>query len=121
MLPSERGDMGQQIVGHRRALRAQLPDGTVEIDRVPVNDGGGDEAQARRAETLVFEGAVSNFSLSMEEYRTAQRVACLALVETGMAALAQRRIGQPLQGKQRALDPAERTERARQDVAGTGG
>jgi hypothetical protein len=46
--------MGQQIVGNRRSLHAQLPDGTVEVDRVPVNDGGGDEAQARRAETLVF-------------------------------------------------------------------
>ena len=75
------------------ALRAQLLDGTVEIDRVPMDDGGGDEAQARRAEALVFEGAVSNFTLAMKEHRTPQRVAGLALVETGMAALAQRRIG----------------------------
>ena len=85
--------MGQQIVGNRRSLRARLPDGTVEIDRVPMNYSGGDEAQARCAEALVFEGAVSNFALAMEEHRAAQRVACLALVETGMAALAQRRIG----------------------------
>lgn len=85
--------MGQQIVGNRRSLRAQLPDRTVEIDRVPMNYGGGDEAQTRCAEALVFEGAVSNFSLAVEEHRTAQRVAGLALVETGMAALAQRRIG----------------------------
>ena len=56
--------MGQQIIGNRRSLRAQLPDGTVEIDRVPMNNGGGDEAQARRAEALVFEGAVSNFPLA---------------------------------------------------------
>jgi hypothetical protein len=62
MLPSERGDMGQQIVGNCRSLRAQLPDGTVEINCVPVNDGGGDEAQARRAEILVFEGAVADAS-----------------------------------------------------------
>ena len=85
--------MGQQIVGNRRSLRAQLPDGTVEIDRVPVNDGSGDEAQARCAEALVLEGAVSNFSLTVEEHRATQRVAGLAFVETGMAALAQRRIG----------------------------
>src|SRR5450631_1191127 len=100
--------MGQQIVGNRRSLRTQLPDGTVEIDRVPVNNGGGDEAQARCAEALVFESAVANFPLSMEEHSTAQRVACLTLVETSVAALTQRRIGQPLQGKQRALDTAER-------------
>ena len=54
--------MGQQIIGNRRSLRAQLPDGTVEIDRVPMNNGGRDEAQARRPEALVFESAVSNFS-----------------------------------------------------------
>ena len=93
MLPSEWCDMGQQIVGNRRSLRAQLPDGTVEIDRVPMNNGGGDEAQARRAEALVFESAVSNFSLTMKEHCAPQRVAGLALVETGMAALAQHRIG----------------------------
>jgi hypothetical protein len=32
------------------------------------------------------------FPLTVKEYRAPQRVACLALVETGMAALAQRRI-----------------------------
>src|SRR5712692_2123354 len=48
MLPTERVDVSQEIVGNRRALSAQLPDGPVEIDRVPVDDGGGDEAQARR-------------------------------------------------------------------------
>jgi hypothetical protein len=37
--------MGQQIVGNRPSLRAQLPDGTVEMDPVPINNGGGDEAQ----------------------------------------------------------------------------
>jgi hypothetical protein len=67
--------VGQQVVGNRRCLRAQLPDGTVEIDRVPMSNGGGDEAQARRPEALVFEGAVSNFPLAVEKDRTAQRVA----------------------------------------------
>jgi hypothetical protein len=42
---------------------------------------------------LVFEGTVSNFSLTVKEHRAPQRVAGLALVETGVAALAQRRIG----------------------------
>jgi hypothetical protein len=93
VFPTERGDMGQQIVGNYHSLRAQLPDGTVEIDRIPVNNRGGDEAQARRAETLVFEGAVSNFSLAMEEHCATQPVTGLTFVETGMATLAQRRFG----------------------------
>ena len=93
MLPSKGCDVRQQIVGNRRPLRAQLANGTVDIDRVPINNGDGDEAQARRAEALVFESAVSNFSLTMKEHCAPQRVAGLALVETGMAVLAQRQIG----------------------------
>jgi len=48
MLQTERGDVSQEIVGNHRALSAQLPDGPVGIDRVSVDDGGSDEAQARR-------------------------------------------------------------------------
>jgi hypothetical protein len=71
-----------------------------------MDDRGGDEAQAGCPEALVLEGPVANFALAVEEDRTAQRVAGLALVEPGMAALAQVGIGQPLQGEQGALDPA---------------
>jgi hypothetical protein len=53
VLPSEGCDVRQHVVWNRRSLRPQLPDGPVEIDRVPVNDGGGDEAQARGTEALV--------------------------------------------------------------------
>ena len=88
MLPAERGNVRQQIVGNRCSMCAQLPDGTVEIDRVPMDYCGGDEAQTRCAEALVFEGAVPDFALAMEEHRTTQRVARLALVQSGVAALA---------------------------------
>ena len=69
VLPSKRGDVGEEIVGDIGSLRAQLPDGAVEIDRVPVNDGSGNEAQARRAEALVFEGSVSNFPPSTRKHQ----------------------------------------------------
>ena len=55
MLRTERGDVSQEIVGNRRPLSAQLPDGPVEIDRVPMDYSGGDEAQTRCAEALVLE------------------------------------------------------------------
>jgi hypothetical protein len=42
--------------------------GPVEIDRVPVDDGGGHEALARGAEALVLEGAIPDFALTLEEY-----------------------------------------------------
>jgi hypothetical protein len=40
-------DVSQEILGNRRALSARSPHGPVEPDRVPVDDGGGDAAQAR--------------------------------------------------------------------------
>ncbi len=46
MLPTERGDMSQEIVGSLRGLSAEWPDCPVEIDRVPVEESSGDEAQA---------------------------------------------------------------------------
>ena len=85
--------MREEIVGNSHALSAQMLDGAVEVDRVPMNDGGGDETEARGAEALVLERAVSNLTLTMKEDRTPQRVAGLALVEPGMAALPQIGIG----------------------------
>ena len=67
MLPAERCDVSEQIVGHMDALGAKMLDGPVEVDGVPVDDGGGEQAQARRAETLVLEGAVTDFPLAVEE------------------------------------------------------
>ena len=57
VFPSERGDVSQEIVGQYPTLGTQLPDGPVEIYHVPVQSGGRDEAQARRRETLIFQGA----------------------------------------------------------------
>ena len=70
--PSQRGNMSQEIVGNGRSLRTQPLDDTVEIDRVPMDDGSRDEAPARRAEALVFKGSVSDFTLAMEEYSATQ-------------------------------------------------
>jgi hypothetical protein len=39
VLPAERRDVGEQFVGDNDALGAEVLDGTVEIDRVPVDDG----------------------------------------------------------------------------------
>jgi hypothetical protein len=100
--------MRQKVVGNDVTLSLQLPDGSVEIDGVSVHDLCRDQAEAGRADALVLEGAVANRTLPMEE-GTAQGIACLALVGPGVAALGRARIGQPFQGKQRALNAAERS------------
>ena len=92
MLPAEWRDVGQEIVGNGRAQGTQVLDGLVEIDGVPVDDGGSDEAEPGGPEALVLEGAVADFALAMEEHGPAQGIAGLAFVQPGMAALAQSRI-----------------------------
>ena len=89
MLPSERCDVHEEVVGNSDAPGTQVLDGTVEVDGIPVDDCSGDEAQAGCPETLVLEGPIADFALTVEEDRSAQGVACLALVEPGMAALTQ--------------------------------
>lgn len=42
MLPAQRCNMGEQLVGYISARRPQVTDGPVEIDGVPERDGGGD-------------------------------------------------------------------------------
>ena len=47
MLPAERRDMSEKIVGNDFATRAQLIDGAAEIDGVPKDDCGDGEIEAR--------------------------------------------------------------------------
>ena len=44
--------MGKEIIGDGRAESARVLDGTVQVDRVPMDDRGGDEAQAGGAKAL---------------------------------------------------------------------
>src|SRR6516165_3104551 len=86
VLPTERSDMGQQVIRNSGTLRPKLPHGAVEIDSVPVHDSRGDQTEARGAEALVLKRAVADLALAMEEHRAAQRIAGFALVQPRMAA-----------------------------------
>jgi hypothetical protein len=79
--------VSEEIIGNGDPLSAQVLNGTIKVDGVPVDDRGGDEAQAGRTEALVLEGAVSDLALTMKEDRATERIAGLALVESSMAAL----------------------------------
>src|ERR1700735_2484259 len=45
VLPSERGDVGEKIIGNDAALSTQMLDDTLEVDGVPVDDRRSNEAQ----------------------------------------------------------------------------
>ena len=98
VLPAKRRHVGQEIVRHAAAVSPDVLDGLLQVHRVPVHNSGGDQAEPRGPEALVFEGAVADIALAVKERRAPERIARLAFVEVGMAALAQLGIGQPLQG-----------------------
>jgi hypothetical protein len=121
MFPAEGRDMGKEIIGDGRTESTRVLDGTVQVNRVPIDDRGGNEAQAGRTKTLVLKGSVTDSALAMKEHRAPERIAGLAFVEAGVTALAQIGVRQPLQGEQRSLDSAECAQGTRQGVAGAGG
>jgi len=81
----------QTITGgkYRHRQEGKLPHGAVEIDGVPVHDGCGNRAETGGAEALVLKRTVTDLALAMEEHRAAHLIAGLALVQPGMAVLAQ--------------------------------
>lgn len=62
MVPAQRRDMGEQFVLHLDIAGAQMPDGAVEIDRVPAGDGRGEKGQPGGTMALVLECAVAQFA-----------------------------------------------------------
>ena len=74
MLPAERGQVGEQVVGNLLDL-AQGGNGALEISRVPQDDGGDEEVEAGSAVLLVLVGAVADFAEPMNEDRARQAVA----------------------------------------------
>ncbi len=86
VLPSERGDVGDELVGDGFAAGTQLVDGASQIHGVPENDGGDREIEAGGAVALVLERAFADFAEPMEEDGSLESVVGLALVEAGIGA-----------------------------------
>jgi hypothetical protein len=89
VLPSERRRVRQQRIRHGPALVSQVLDGVGQIGRVPVHDGGDHQVQPGRAELLRLLAAVGDAALLERADDLGQRVPLLALVQAGLAALAQ--------------------------------
>ncbi len=92
--------MGKVLIGKVRPTSTQVLCGLVEINCVPVNDRGCDEAEPRSPKALILEGPVADFTLPMKDYGASKVVAGFSLVKTGMTALTKGRVRQPLQCEQ---------------------
>jgi hypothetical protein len=65
--------MSQELVWDKHALPSELLHGMIEINRVPVHDRRRDQAEPRRTEALVFEGAVTDLTLAADSDEVAGR------------------------------------------------
>ena len=107
MLPSERRDVSEKLVGNDFAARTQFGDSAAEIDGVPEDDGGDGKVEAGGAVALVFESPIADFAEAMEEHGAREGVARFALVEAGVGASAQGGIADPVECEQSALQATD--------------
>ena len=78
MFPAERGEVSEELVRDILSL-AQSGNGALEIPRVPQDDCGDQEVQARSAVSLVLVGAIADLAEAVDEDSPRQAVACFAL------------------------------------------
>jgi len=102
--------MGQQVVGHILGL-AQHGGGTLQVSRVPQDDGGHDQVKAGCPVLLVFVGAVADLAQAVDEHRASQAVARLALVQLLAGRAAQLGVFDLVQREQGAFHPTQLAER----------
>ena len=111
MLPTERCDVLQQLVGNISAPLVQKGRCPAEIDGVPMDDGADHKVEAGSTECLTVKGAITDFAALVEKDGTLELVRGFALVESGLTAPPQRWAGIPFDHEQRALDTAEFAQR----------
>lgn len=108
------GDEARVIKGfeHRRIASQSPEDACVVVDH-----HGGQEVQPGGTNRLAIGGAVLDLALMVQAKRSLEGMMRLASVEADLLPALKGRIGQPGQDIERALDPADFTERDRQGVA----
>ena len=75
-------------------------DGSVEVDRVPEDDGRCEKIQPRGSVALLLEGSVADLSKSVEENGPGQGVSGFALVQPGRDLAAQVGLGASPAGRE---------------------
>ena len=84
--------MGEQLIGRSFGLGAKLGNGVAEVDRIPEDDGGDREVEARGTVALVFEGAVPDLTMTMKKQGAGERISGLAFIEPGIGTASERGI-----------------------------
>ena len=92
-------------------MPTQGGDGAFQVDGVPEDDGSDDQIETARPIALVFEAAVAQVALPVEEDRAGKSVPGFAFIEANLDTSAQLRVFHPLQHEKRALDAPDFAKR----------
>lgn len=121
VLPAERGQMGQVLVGNRAARLGDRGQGGLQIGRVPQHDGAHHDVHGAGPVGLGLETVVMQASDALEEDGALQGVLGLALVQLARGASPLVRALDPAEREQGALDATDLAQRQREAVgAGIG-
>ena len=93
MLPSERGQVGQERIRDRLAAAAHRVERAAEINCIPKRNGGRDQNQAAGAVLLRFGGAVAQVSEPMEANGAGEALDAAAAVSFVRSRILTERVG----------------------------
>jgi hypothetical protein len=107
VLPTERGEVLEQIGIDGISIPIWGLDGPVYIDGIPERDCGCHEGKAARPKALLLEAPISDFSQATEKDGSCKRIAGFAFVEAGVNAAAKIDTLQPGEDKQGSFNPTQ--------------
>ena len=116
MLPPEGRDVGEELGGGVDAGLLAGQDRLAQLQRVPVDDDGGEQVEAGDAVVLTFAGAVAQFAALMEVDGTLEGVVGFSFVQAGLSAPTHGGVSDPVDHEQRAFDAADFAKGGRQLV-----
>ncbi len=96
VLPAHRRGVGQKLIRHVFAGVPKMGGGVGHVGRVPPDDGRDHQVEAGNSILLRFMGTIGDAALPEGVERLGQLVPLLALVQTGLAALAKGWVLEPI-------------------------
>lgn len=80
MSPPQRREVGIEIRRYFDTIGVHRLNGAFQIHRIPQDDRRHDQIQTTGTITLIFIAAIANFTETIEEHRSRQRIAAFALI-----------------------------------------
>lgn len=121
--------MRQKFGRHIKSFIPALCDRMAEVDRVPIDDDGGEQVEAGDPVMLALGGSATDFFLAADTQSIVERVVGLTLVEADLGTPLHVGVGDPLynkrlsapRGRPRVAQPPDRSGVDRRQACGATG